>query len=206
MLVILLIVALGAAGVGCGVLRRKAKPQSDRVVEDMRKGRRPMGQVVVVKSEAGFVLVRSPLAGVTLPDRTLVAKSPGTAEVTGKLRVTPERKQNRIAADITEGAPKVGDVVFFQTEEKVVSMEVPSGEGTLIGEAATAVVGGGDPAALGPAAVSDGGATPLPGAGHELPPLGEPSGPREAIPHFPGIEPGPNGEAAEVPELDDPPL
>jgi hypothetical protein len=164
-----------------------------------------MGQVVAVQEGAGFVLVRSPLAGVTLPDRMLVAKSPGTAAVTGKLRVTPERKQNRIAADIVEGAPKTGDVVFFQTEEKVVSMEAPPAEGVSMDPAVPAAVGGGDPAAPGPAAVVNG-EVPAPMAGHDLPPLGEPSGPREAIPDFPGIDPGLDGEAVDVPEVDDPPL
>jgi hypothetical protein len=149
-----------------------------------------MGQVVVVDGEKGFVLVQSPLAASAVPDGELVVKAQGTAETTGRLKVTPERSRNRFAADVLEGSPKVGEVVFFETTEKVVSTVPPpaeAGVGSLpAGTAGTrGAVESGLPAEVSPAAGPGG------GSGRELPPLGEPSGPREFIPDFPGLEPLP---------------
>jgi hypothetical protein len=213
-LIFVLSVSLLATGVGCGVLRRRAAAKDDGFVEDMRHGRRPMGQVVVVDAEKGFVLVQSPLATVTPADSTLVVKARDTAATTGKLKVTPERKKNRIAADIVEGSPKIGEVVFFQSEEKVVSTSPPvvdPGSGGMVSGPSEPVVAGGGPAGvvvpdgMPPSAVDGAG-----GASGELPPLGEPSGPREMIPEFPGLEPLPRPGGApgegpgELPEPIDP--
>jgi len=195
-LMLMLTLGLVAAGPGCGVLRRKAKASDDRFVRDMRQGRRPMGQVVLVEAARGFVLVRSPLASVAQPETTLVVKAQGTAATTGKLKVTPERKKNMIAADIVEGTPKVGEVVYFPTTEKVVSTApppvepgaAPGGLGAAAGPA-TGVLPGLLPGVPLPPAGEG------PGAAGELPPLGEPSGPREAIPDFPGFEPLPEAPA-----------
>jgi hypothetical protein len=153
-----------------------------------------MGQVVVVEADRGFVLVRSPLAASAQADGELVVKAQWTAETTGRLRVSPERKRNMVAADIASGAPKVGDVVYFLSEEKVVSTAPPPAEAgsapVVAGGAASGVPAGGAaltlPDVMPPPVAGSGGA----GAG-ELPPLGEPSGPREAIPDFPGLEPLP---------------
>ena len=197
-----LTVLMGAGGVGCGLLRGKAKAGQEGIWDDMRRGRRPMGQVMLVDEGKGFVLVRSPLASATPVDTTLVVKARGTAATTGRIRVSPERDKSRLAADITEGAPKLGDIVFFETQEKVVSTAPPPGGP---GEApALPGAGGGReeaglrlPAVMPPAGDGGGGAA-------ELPPLGEPSGPREVIPDFPGLEPVPSsgrpGEPGEMPE------
>jgi hypothetical protein len=151
-----------------------------------------MGQVVVVDGEKGFVLVRSPLAASAVPDGVLVVKAQGTAATTGRLKVSPERSRNQFAADVLEGSPKVGEVVFFETTERVVSTAPPpaeAGVGSLPAGTAGAVAGGAVEGGL-PAEVSPG-PEPGGGGGRDLPPLGEPSGPREFIPDFPGLEPLP---------------
>ena len=185
--------ALGAVGAGCGSLKRRESKSREGYVDDMRHGRRPMGQITMVNGEKRFVLVQSPLAGSAQPERILVARSQGSVTPTGKLKVTPEHTRNRVAADIVEGDPKVGDVVFFETSEKVVSTAPPgSGEWAAGGTGAAAgalpvVSGASADGVVLPTAVPP----PAPGEGADLPPLGEPSGPREFIPNFPGVEPLP---------------
>lgn len=183
----MLTLGLAAAGPGCGLLRRQATAPDDRFVRDMRQGRRPMGQVVLVEAALGFVMVQSPLASMAQPDAMLVVRAQGSAAVTGRLKVTPERQKNRIAADIIEGTPKVGEVVYFPTEEKVVSTVPPPAD-------PGAGAGGLDAAVSQPAAglPAVGGGSGDAGA---LPPLGEPSGPREIIPELPGLEPLPESPA-----------
>jgi len=217
-LMVVLTVLVGAGGGGCGLMRRRAAAgHGDALVDDMRRGRRPMGQVMVVDEAKRFVLVRSPLATSLAVDSTLVVKSPGGGATTGRIKVSPERDRSRLAADIVEGAPKLGDIVFFETREKVVSTEPPPGGGGGGGgpgpAGAAGAVGGGDGAGatgagdavvvpvLPSGGVGTGGGVSGPG---ELPPLGEPSGPREMIPEFPGMEPVPSGGrwpgAGEAPE------
>ncbi|MFN0128394.1 MAG: hypothetical protein ACKV19_17105 [Verrucomicrobiales bacterium] len=197
----LLVLALSGTGVGCGLLRRQRGGDSEGVVEDMRRGRRPMGQVAVVEVGRGFVLVRSPLAATTEAESELVVKSRGSAETVGRLKASPERKRNMVAADIVEGAPKVGDVVFYVSGERVVSTVPPPVEGAVEGAAGVsggigiATEAGGALSAgdewVGPTSSGSG------SAGHGLPPLGEPSGPLEVIPDFPGLEPVPGGGGVE---------
>lgn len=187
-----LTVLVGAGVGGCGLVRQRAGAGAgDGVVEDMRRGRRPMGQVMVVDEAKRFVLVRSPLAASAPAESTLVVKSPTGAATSGRIKVSPERDRSRLAADIVEGAPKLGDIVFFETREKVISMEPPPGGGGEAGAGAGAsgVEAGAKPAVpSGEPALGSGA-----GGAAELPPLGEPSGPREAIPDFPGLEPLPAG-------------
>ena len=185
----------------CGLLRRKTPPRDNRLVEDMRHGRRPMGQITWLNPGGTFVHVRSPLASAAGAEATLVVKSrDGTT--TGKLKVSPEHKKNVLAADIVEGSPKAGDVVFFQTAEKAVSTAPPpedfaaaeqAGSGTSA--SAAGLTDGLTPSPAVPASVFSSDPAPAGGMSAEaLPPLGEPSGPREIVPDFPGLselpEPG----------------
>ena len=202
-----LTVLVGAGVGGCGLVRQRAGAGAgDGVVEDMRRGRRPMGQVMVVDEAKRFVLVRSPLAASAPAESTLVVKSPSGAATTGRIKVSPERDRSRLAADIVEGAPKLGDIVFFETREKVISMEPPPGGGGEVGAgvgASGVVRAAGDGAGAAGVAAEAGAKPAVPsgepaagsgaGGAAELPPLGEPSGPREAIPDFPGLEPLPEG-------------
>lgn len=203
-------VALGAAGAGCGVLKRRSAKPEEGYVDDMRHGRRPMGQVTVVNTEKRFVLVQSPLAGSASPESVLVVKSQGSATTTGKVKVTPERTRNRVAADIVEGEPKVGDVVFFETSEKVLSTAPPSAGEWAAGVPGAPVMPGAPggtapvPSVPGTSGVSLPSVVPPPEPreGAELPPLGEPSGPREFIPNFPGVEPLPEPSDPSLPSGD----
>lgn len=190
----LVVLILSGTGVGCGLLRNKGRVDSEGVVEDMRRGRRPMGQVVVVEGGSGFVLVRSPLATTTQAESELVVKSQGSAETVGRLKVSPELKRNMVAADVVEGTPKVGDVVFYVSGERVVSTTPPPVEGAVGVSGDTGMAGGAVRVGEVPAGPMSGGSG---SAGHGLPPLGEPSGPREVIPDFPGLEPVPDGSGVE---------
>ncbi len=194
----MMLVVLGLAGswAGCGASRGKGRISGESLVDDMRRGRRPMGQVVLVEARDGFVLVRTPLAASTSAERELVVKAQGSATTTGRLKVTPERKRNMVAADIVEGEPKVGDVVFYLTNERVVSMAPPAAEpGTAAGRPVGGAGFGG--AGFGEGLEPDGSAYGEGASGGwqegDLPPLGEPSGPRELVPDFPGLEPLPEG-------------
>jgi len=193
--ILMLTLGLVAWGPGCGVLRRKARPADTGFMRDMKEGRRPMGQVVLVEAAGGFVVVQSPLASVTPPEAALVVRAQGSVAATGRLKVTPERQKNRFAADIVEGAPKVGEVVYFPSNEKLVSTAPPAAEP---GVGASGAVPGvpGVPGVPVPGVPVPG--VPVPGvpepgvpggagepAGWVLPPLGEPSGPREVVPGFP---------------------
>jgi hypothetical protein len=102
-----------------------------------------MGQVTMVDTERGFVLVRSPLAAQVAAESRLVIRTAEGAGSMAQLKVSPERKRNMIAADILEGVPVVGAVVFFPTTEKVVSTEPPRLEAYDVG---AADLGGGGPA------------------------------------------------------------
>lgn len=168
-------VAVLTAGVGCGLMRRRPATSDGSVGRDMREGRRPMGQVTMVDTDRGFVLVRSPLAAQVAAESRLVIRAGEEAESTAQLKVSPERKRNMIAADILEGVPVVGAVVFFPTTERVVSTEPPRLEAYGVG---AADLGGG-----GSGGMEAGGSGP-----DELPPLGEPSGPVEQVPDFPDLE------------------
>ena len=188
-------VALGlavvTAGVGCGLMRRRPGASDGSVGRDMREGRRPMGQVTMVDTERGFVLVRSPLAAQVAAESRLVIRAGEEAGSTAQLKVSPERKRNMIAADILEGVPVVGAVVFFPTTEKVVSTEPPRLEAYGVG--AADLGGGGSGGAVAGGAVAGGAVAGGSGADgsladDELPPLGEPSGPVEQVPDFPDLE------------------
>lgn len=172
-------VAVVTAGVGCGLMRRRPAAADGSVGRDMREGRRPMGQVTMVDAERGFVLVRSPLAAQVAAESRLVIRTAEGAGSMAQLKVSPERKRNMIAADILEGVPAVGAVVFFPTTEKVVSTEPPRLEAYDVGAADLGGGGSGGDVAAG---------SEVGGGADELPPLGEPSGPVEQVPDFPDLE------------------
>ena len=123
----------------------------------------------------------SPLAAQVAAESRLVIRAGEEAGSTAQLKVSPERKRNMIAADILEGVPVVGAVVFFPTTEKVVSTEPPRLEAYGVG--AVDLGGGGSGGAVAGGSGADGAL-----ADDELPPLGEPSGPVEQVPDFPDLE------------------
>lgn len=71
-----------------------------------------IGLVELVNPEQHFVLIRTEGA-VKIPpgDQIITIDATGTQ---AKLKVTPERKQNFLTADITEGQPRVGNLVIHR--------------------------------------------------------------------------------------------
>ncbi len=160
---------------GCGLLKRRAKPSPPSALQEVRAGLRPVGTVSLLNESSGFLLIQSPVATI-VGDKTMLVTRDGAGERTGKLVVTPERKRNFLAADIAEGKPKRGELVFFPSEKKVTSLEVPTagelgGEGGTVGAMPVAATGGTRP----PATIRQ----------EDLPPLGQPSGPLEELPELP---------------------
>ena len=170
-----LVWAVLAGAPGCGLLKRKAPSRQASVLKEVRAGLRPVGTVSLLNESSGFLLIQSPLASI-VGDKTMLVTRDGEGERTGKLVVTPERKRSFLAADIAEGNPKRGDLVFFPSEKKVTSLEVPTA-GELGGETGTAGATAAAPTAeaLPPATIRQ----------EDLPPLGQPSGPLEELPELP---------------------
>lgn len=177
--------------VQCGMWKQPdATPsqQGDQWRDDMRKGKRAMGEVTIVDHGGRFVWLRTPLSGAVPPETQLVIRSQVDGRVTAKLSTSPERKRLYVAADVTEGEPKVGDAVFFATSEKPLSIAPPA-LGALPGATEGTADDPSPPATPGPAghlpfSMSD---VPPPDAASppsNLPPLGVPSGPQEDVPEF----------------------
>ncbi len=180
-----LVVGLSGCGWQKPPVERKAE---DRFFRDMMEGRRAMGQITEVNEAKGFVLLRSPVSRRVQPETDLVVRAVGDGAVTAKLRISPERTTQFLAADVTEGAPSVGDAVFFPADQKPVSTAPPAltttPSPTDIGAPADTLT----PDSLSPAdrlpfSMSD---VPPPATGREdaLPPLGRPSGSEEDVPDF----------------------
>jgi hypothetical protein len=161
---------VAVAGGGCGLLRRKPVKREESVVREMWDGRRPLGQIILLDRNHEFVLLRSPLAE-SLKESTLLVAKDRAGNTTGKLKVSPEKKRIHVAADIAEGSPRMGDVVFMPSDLKPTTTAPPADAAV---EALPAASAGADPGVVPPAGPMD----------ESLPPLGEPSGPRETVPDF----------------------
>ncbi len=95
---------------------------------DSRLGEKAVGEVAYVDGDSGYVLVRA-RAGLILPDGTNLECQGGSG---AKLKVTPERKQSFVAADIISGEPKKGDSVVLgaadgKTRATLVPIAAPPG-------------------------------------------------------------------------------
>ena len=77
---------------------------------DPKGKRRQIGKILLVNSEAGFVLVE--IRGATPPDPGLALKCFRDGAETGILTVSGERHGMNIIADIVTGTPRKGDQVF----------------------------------------------------------------------------------------------
>lgn len=177
--------------VQCGVWKQPEptpNKQAEQWRDDMRDGKRAMGEVTIVDRGGRFVWLRTPLSGGVSPETRLVIRSQVDGSVTAKLTTSPERKRLYVAADVTEGEPKVGDAVFFATSAKPISTAPPSLG--IAPETTAAPTDDGPPSeSSGPAgalpfSMSD---VPPPDAtspSSNLPPLGLPSGPHEDVPEF----------------------
>lgn len=76
-----------------------------------------IGVVRVIGARTRFVLIEAPLAGArSLPDGQLMRSTNSTmtdSPTTAILRVTHERRQPFVVADVVAGDPHIGDVIFL---------------------------------------------------------------------------------------------
>jgi hypothetical protein len=72
--------------------------------------RRPIGTILLVNAEAGFVLIDT--RGGVQPDAGMALKCIRDGADSGVLIVSGERQGSHVIADITTGTPKKGDQVF----------------------------------------------------------------------------------------------
>lgn len=108
---------------GCGNLQNlAAKARAKRQQKQLNKlaeaatneisgriGERAVGEIVYVDGDNGYALVRA-RNGVSLPVSEELECRGGTGS--GRLKVTPERKNTFYAADILSGTPQKGDPVI----------------------------------------------------------------------------------------------
>lgn len=71
-----------------------------------------IGTIELVNPEQNYVLINCDQRQNLPPGTEIIAQSPDGSKA--KLKVTPERKGNYITADITEGEPRVRDLVLQQ--------------------------------------------------------------------------------------------
>ena len=107
-----LLVVLAAAGLcSCGLLQKRLL--SSRVTQlppqDADK-EALLGSIESVNPEQQFVLVRMDARVTVLPGTKLEARSPNGLTTT--LVVSPEKKLSFLSADIEQGLPQPGDLVF----------------------------------------------------------------------------------------------
>jgi hypothetical protein len=175
---VMMCAGLAMSGPGCGLLRKRPVKRDDSHVREMLDGRRPIGQIAMLDREHEFVLIRSPLPE-SLKEKTMLVARDAAGSTTGKLKVSPEKKRTFLAADITEGSPKMGDVVFVPSDAKLTSTAPPPDAAKPPSRMAIDISSVPPPASAIPSAADE-----------SLPPLGQPSGPAEAIPELPeGGEP-----------------
>lgn len=106
MLITLLLPQTGCVAVG-NLLRKKQKPSDTKPAAAKPVA---VGIVELVNPDARFVIVHLN-ANSPLPEGTELTCASATGQ-TAKLKVTPERKNIFITADITSGTPQKGDVVL----------------------------------------------------------------------------------------------
>ena len=126
----------------CGNLRNlHTKAQAERRQKQLNKlteaaskeatgrlGEKAVGEVAYVDGDSGYVLVRA-RAGLALADGTTLECRGGSS---AKLKITPERKNLFVAADILSGEPKKGDSVVVvagdaKPKMKLVPIAAPQG-------------------------------------------------------------------------------
>lgn len=135
-----LVLVVAAAVSGCGnLMNLNEKAKAKRRMKELEKlasastaeakgrlGEKAVGDVVYADAGAGFVLVHA-LTGVSIPAGTELDCRRG-AEVTGKVKVTRERKGHFNAADVLSGSPATGDAVIPVGGELPVELVQVAGE------------------------------------------------------------------------------
>jgi len=72
--------------------------------------RKPIGTILLVNADAGFVLIET--RGGALPEAGMALKCIRDGADSGVLIVSGERQGSHVIADITTGTPRKGDQVF----------------------------------------------------------------------------------------------
>ena len=96
--------------VSCGLFRKPAGDR-ERNVRDVRAGRARFGQVAAVNPTRQFVVVRTAFGPLVDEGGLLVTRR--GAERSARLVISPEKNRSHVTADIRDGAPEVGDLVFM---------------------------------------------------------------------------------------------
>lgn len=141
-----------------------------------------IGLVELVNPEQRFVLVRTEGAvKIPLGDQIITLDATGAQ---AKLKVTPERKQNFLTADIIEGQPKVGNLVIHRPGQQAAKPAPPAPPTAESGAAAPAVDSEPAPSTIPATPTLDAALSPAPGSLPPLPPrpAEEPGSPPSALP------------------------
>jgi hypothetical protein len=106
-------------GAGVRALRSKKKPEPARDDNTVHM----IGVIELVNPEQKFVLIRTH-GRLSIPaGREITAMDAGGA--TTKLKVSPEKKQDFLIADIVDGNPRVGNLVVFKPVKPAVPPASP---------------------------------------------------------------------------------
>ena len=137
----LLIAAMALALSGCAIFGGKNGPGSgdgENSADTAPVSRKPadddvkIGQIEYISPDMGFVLIKSSYASRVSSGTELLGRTAEGLE-TCKLRCTPERKRSFITADIMEGAPEMGHLVYAKgslvRSDTSGDLGVPGGDG-----------------------------------------------------------------------------
>ncbi len=114
--VAMLCVLVGCTPIGPGLSVKKSSSevtQSQGKKKPLPKAESmqiPIGKIHFVDREAGFVLIKSSRTRQLEPGTPIVAYGSG-AVISARMKASPATKSGFLAADLTEGVPRVGDMV-----------------------------------------------------------------------------------------------
>lgn len=108
-------------GKGLRKLPWKKKKKEDAAQKE--EVTRVIGVIEMVNPEQRFVLVRTQ-GKITVPPGQEITAMDATGTTT-KLKVSPEKKQDFLIADIVDGSPRVGNVVLFKASPKPTTQPDP---------------------------------------------------------------------------------
>lgn len=116
----------GMALASCGLLKKKG-PEMVKGTENAAGGPTYLiGLVEMVNPEQKFVLIRTETK-TTIPAGHLLTAIDATG-ARSTLKVSPENKQNFLTADITEGVPRIGNLVIYRPGQQGLAVAKPDGQ------------------------------------------------------------------------------
>jgi hypothetical protein len=106
-----ILLAIGCMQPGCAWMKKRAEARKKAAAERNRnKEPRLIGVVALVNSEGGFVLIDSGTNPAPSSDGILKSRTGGVESA--ELRVSEIRRHPFVIADIVEGTPNKGDLVY----------------------------------------------------------------------------------------------